>query len=66
MRYEFQCQDCGCKFEIVLPVDCLATANINCPNCHSEKIKKQFNLFGLIFRGQGFYKTDNRKGKEDG
>ena len=61
MRYQYKCQNCNCEFEIVLPVDCLATTEICCPNCHTDNVKKQFNLFALIFKGDGFYKTDSAK-----
>ena len=61
MRYSYRCLDCKYEFEIVLPIDCLATTEILCPVCCSNKVKKQFNLFTLIFKGDGFYKTDNSK-----
>ena len=65
MRYQYSCQDCNYEFEIVLPIECLATTEILCPVCCSNKVKKKFNLFGLAFKGKGFYKTDNRKDKKN-
>ena len=61
MRYQYSCLDCKYEFEIVLPIDCLATTEILCPVCYSNKVKKEFNLFTLIFKGKGFYKTDSKK-----
>ena len=58
MRYNYKCENCQYEFEIVLPIDCLATTKIHCPNCYSDDVKKKYNLFTLIFKGDGFYKTD--------
>lgn len=61
MRYEYRCQNCKYEFEMVVPIDCLATTQLFCPVCYSDDVKKKYNLFTLIFKGDGFYKTDSKK-----
>lgn len=65
MRYSYKCSECQYEFEMVLPIDCLATTDIVCPVCCSNKVKKKYNLFTLVFKGDGFYKTDNKQDKNN-
>jgi putative FmdB family regulatory protein len=55
--YEYQCKECGHRFEIVqsFSEDSLTT----CPEC-SGVLKKVFGNVGITFKGSGFYKTDSR------
>jgi predicted nucleic acid-binding Zn ribbon protein len=43
-----------------------------CPECHKEALRKVYLPVGIVFKGSGFYATDNRspsgqesRGKED-
>ena len=55
--YEYQCQDCGVRFE--------RRQHINdepvkvCPECGGE-VHRLIQPVGIIFKGSGFYVTDNR------
>jgi putative FmdB family regulatory protein len=57
--YEYECTSCGHLFEVF--------QNINdkhleaCPKCH-KKVKRLIGSgSGIIFKGSGFYATDDRK-----
>lgn len=54
--YDYKCEECGHVFE--------ATHAINekiseCEKC-SKAVRKVFHPVGIVFKGQGFYKTDSR------
>ena len=55
--YEYQCQDCGVRFE--------RRQHINdepvkiCPECGGN-VRRLIQPVGIIFKGSGFYVTDNR------
>ena len=55
--YEYQCQACGVRFE--------RRQHINdepakvCPECGGE-VHRLIQPVGIIFKGSGFYVTDNR------
>jgi putative FmdB family regulatory protein len=54
--YEYQCQVCSVRFERKQSVydDPVTT----CPEC-GGKVRKLFFPAGIIFKGSGWYKTDN-------
>ena len=56
--YDYQCLDCGDQFEAKQSMkDPHLT---ECPKCHG-KVKRKIGLgAGLIFKGSGFYITENR------
>ena len=56
--YDYQCLDCGDQFEARQSMkDPHLT---ECPKCHG-KVKRKIGLgSGLIFKGSGFYITENR------
>lgn len=60
--YSYACADCGDKFDIVQSFtdDALTV----CQKC-SGKLRKLFNSVGIVFKGSGFYRTDNRSGSVD-
>jgi putative FmdB family regulatory protein len=33
---------------------------VKCPECGKKTLRKQFVPIGIIFKGKGFYATDNR------
>lgn len=55
--YEYKCIICEHSKEVNKPMD-KATITELCDKCGAAMIK-QFNTFGIQFKGSGFYKTDN-------
>lgn len=57
--YEYECEQCGVRFE---RLQRMADAPLtDCPEC-SGHIHRVMQPVGIIFKGSGFYVTDN-KGK---
>ena len=61
--YEYNCATCDRNFDVVQSFsdDPLET----CPTCGSP-VRKVFGNVGIVFKGSGFYKTDNRTGGSSG
>ena len=61
--YQYRCADCGRELEVVQKfTDASLT---ECPTC-TGNLRKVLNAVGVVFKGSGFYATDNRtKGKTD-
>lgn len=57
--YEYHCPGCDRNFDVVQSFtdDPLEA----CPTCASP-VRKVFGSVGIVFKGSGFYKTDNRSG----
>ena len=55
--YEYKCPKCG-HFEVEQPIT--ADALKTCPKC-GKPVKKLISRSTVIFKGPGFYVTDNRK-----
>ncbi|MFB4293297.1 FmdB family zinc ribbon protein [Nonomuraea sp. ATR24] len=55
--YQYACNDCGEQLEVVQKFtdDALTV----CPACQGN-LRKVFSAVGIVFKGSGFYKTDNR------
>ena len=54
--YEYRCASCGESLEVVQKFsDAPLTV---CPNC-SGSLRKVFSPVGVVFKGSGFYSTDN-------
>ena len=56
--YEYECEKCGRRFELFQhfsddPAD-------TCPEC-SGAVHRVIQPVGIIFKGSGFYVTDNRQ-----
>ncbi|MBI5835633.1 MAG: zinc ribbon domain-containing protein [Candidatus Eisenbacteria bacterium] len=56
--YEYQCADCGHRFEKVQPIT--ARALTRCPECKGRVKRLVSGGAGLIFKGSGFHATDYR------
>jgi putative FmdB family regulatory protein len=58
--YEYECQVCGVRFERrqLVTDDALKT----CPECGGE-VRRVIHPTRIIFKGKGFYTTDNRKAR---
>ena len=54
--YEYLCQSCGARFDAWQKItdDPLET----CPTCGGH-VRRVLQPVGLLFKGSGFYKTDN-------
>ncbi|TXK38200.1 FmdB family zinc ribbon protein [Nonomuraea sp. C10] len=55
--YQYACNDCAEQLEVVQKFsdDALTV----CPACEGQ-LRKVFSAVGIVFKGSGFYKTDNR------
>ena len=56
--YDYECSACRHRFERKQRFDEEAVAN--CPQCQ-EKAQRVLHSVPVIFKGSGFYTTDNRK-----
>lgn len=57
--YEYRCHKCGI-FEIEQSIN--EKPLTNCPDCGAE-VKRIISSAGIVFKGSGFYVTDQRKDK---
>ena len=56
-RYDYKCPACGTEFEVEHPMSERPT--IVCPEC-GEVANQVFGASGIVFKGSGFYNTDQR------
>jgi putative FmdB family regulatory protein len=61
--YQYACTECGHAFEQFQSFtdDALTV----CPQCEG-RLRKVFNAVGVVFKGSGFYRTDNRSDSKSG
>lgn len=59
-NYEYQCTTCGHVFEREHAVG--EKKRYSCPECSGRKTRRLISQVGVVFKGAGFYITDNRKG----
>jgi len=59
MTYLFQCQNCQTIFEISASFSTVITLHPNCPECKSNNTKRKYLAPQIVYKGKGFYKTDN-------
>ncbi len=57
--YEFECDKCGHRFEIMQGMN--DPAPKKCPDCGKTALRKVFHPVGIIYKGSGFYATDYAK-----
>ncbi|HLV73507.1 MAG TPA: FmdB family zinc ribbon protein [Vulgatibacteraceae bacterium] len=55
--YQYVCTECGEPLEVVQKFS--DDPLTECPAC-SGRLRKVFSAAGIIFKGSGFYRTDNR------
>jgi len=56
--YEYRCNTCGHTFEKFQRFDDAPVTT--CPECGAP-VQKVFSSVGIVFKGSGFYSTDNHK-----
>jgi putative FmdB family regulatory protein len=61
--YEYACKTCGNRFEAWQKIT--DEPLHECPKCHAEVHRVLFPA-GVVFKGSGFYSTDNRGHTSDG
>ncbi len=55
--YQYHCKSCGHDLEAI---QAFSDAPLTeCPEC-SGQLRKVFSAVGVVFKGSGFYATDNR------
>jgi putative FmdB family regulatory protein len=55
--YEYACRQCGRHIEVVQRISDEPLSE--CPHCGGQ-LRKVFHPAGILLKGSGFYKTDNR------
>ena len=56
--YTYQCENCGVRFDRQQSFSDPILKK--CPECMQETLRKVFTPVGIVFKGSGFYSTDNR------
>jgi putative FmdB family regulatory protein len=56
--YTYQCENCGVRFDRQQSFSDPALKK--CPECMQETLRKVYTPVGIVFKGSGFYSTDNR------
>jgi putative FmdB family regulatory protein len=59
--YAYRCESCGVQFERHQSFDDEPLKV--CPECDESALRKLIQPVGVVFRGSGFYVTDNRSAK---
>ena len=57
--YDYECNSCGLEFEIFQKMS--DDPIKDCPSCGKEVKRLIGGGLGVIFKGSGFYVTDNKK-----
>ena len=56
--YSYRCENCGVQFERQQKFS--DSPLIRCPECSKNTLRKIYQPVGIVFKGSGFYATDNR------
>jgi putative FmdB family regulatory protein len=56
--YTYKCESCGIRFDQYQSFS--DDALVVCPECGEPTLHKVFQPVGIVFKGKGFYATDNR------
>ncbi len=57
--YAYRCESCGLQFEQQQSFDDPPIRV--CPECGEGAVRKLYQPVGIVFKGPGFYVTDNRR-----
>jgi putative FmdB family regulatory protein len=63
-NYVYKCQSCSQLHEMGQSYD--ARPIESCPHCGRKQLKRIIQPIALVFRGNGWYQTDNRKSQDRG
>lgn len=56
--YTYHCDNCGIRFD---QYQKFSEEALNvCPECGEPTLRKVYQPVGIVFKGKGFYATDNR------
>jgi len=56
--YTYQCENCGIRFD---QYQSFSEEPLTiCPECGEPALRKVYTPVGIVFKGKGFYATDNR------
>ena len=58
--YAYRCRSCGVHFERYQTFTDVALRL--CPDCRKKTLNRIISLVGVVFKGSGFYSTDNKPG----
>jgi len=58
--YAYRCRSCGGQFERYQTFADVALRL--CPDCRKKTLNRIISLVGVVFKGPGFYSTDNKRG----
>jgi putative FmdB family regulatory protein len=56
--YTYRCAECGVEFD--QHQNFSDAPLVKCPECGKKSLRKVFSPTGIIFKGKGWYATDNR------
>ena len=56
--YTYRCENCGVQFDRHQSFSDLPLTR--CPECSKKTLRKVYTPVGIVFKGSGFYATDNR------
>lgn len=56
--YTYHCDNCGIRFDRYQKFEDQALSY--CPECKKKSLRKVYAPVGIVFKGSGFYATDNR------
>jgi putative FmdB family regulatory protein len=56
--YTYQCSNCGVRFDKEQSFD--ERNPVRCPECGKNALHRVYRPVGVVFKGSGFYSTDNR------
>ncbi len=56
--YTYRCENCGFQFDRFQKFS--ENALTRCPECSKKSLRKVYSPVGIVFKGSGFYSTDNR------
>lgn len=56
--YTYKCENCGVQFDKHQHFS--DPPLVRCPECSKKALRKVYLPVGIVFKGSGFYSTDNR------
>jgi len=56
--YTYRCENCGVQFDQSQKFS--DSSLTRCPECGKKTLHKVYTPVGIVFKGSGFYATDNR------